>query len=667
MSQATAKEPNEHTALLGSIRTIRLDENPSAENSAREKHYSLSSLPPSTFKTLTEELKEQRLAQDAIDRHALEQQERRTLYGSLPFVAAFGMQKRETTMKKVISSASMHTLAKMIQEEEKQNFASGLEMELSADDISITVHLILAVCIAIISQFLVGYNTSVMNAPEAVVFAGHSTLSWSAAVSAFAVGGPFGSLVGGYLANVRGRRGAMLMNSWIFLVGGVGMTIAWDIVILAVARLLIGLASGIAMVVVPVYLGEIAPPTLRGTLGTCTQFAIVIGILVSNLLAFPLANAELWRGLFLVTPLLAAVQLLASPYLVESPRWLLNRNEDSVEARVTIQKLRAFRQQSDIEQEVEHYLFAAAKHKTARSSAHSTGAIWDLLRAHDVRILLVSSIVLQIAQQLSGINAVFYYSTSFFEGVISSPLLGTTLIGVVNLFATILALGLMDNTPRRLLLLLSSIGMIVSMGGITASLMGIFPRWTSLLCLGAFVMTYAVGLGPIPWLIVAEMFDAKYVATAMSLSCLVNWMCNFLVGLSFPFAQLYLQEWCFMPFCLVLMASTLFVYLYLPETQGRSVAEVYKMVTTGSGRGRRRKRGDTLTDVEERIVDMPIIDAIELLESGENAASHQHLASETPDPGTVDLKSSDQQAATAALKGEGSSNNEIKVNPCYQI
>lgn len=592
----------EHTPLLGSVRTVRMDE--SRPDYASTKHYSMSSLPPSTFRTLTEELKTAQSTMEG-DKNSQEQAERRTLYGSLPFVAAFGMQKRESTMKKVISSASMHTLAKMISDEEKQSFES---IAMDVDEISITLHLILAVAIAIISQFLVGYNTSVMNLPESIVFAGHSTLMWSLAVAALAVGGPFGSMLGGVLANQHGRRGTMIMNSWIFLSGGLLMCLAPNIYLLTLGRLVIGIACGIAMVVVPVYLGEIAPPTLRGTLGTCTQFAIVIGILASNCaVLFVKTN---WRGLFAVIPALSILQLFSSSYLVESPRWLLNKNL-TTEARVVIQKLRAFRHENEIDAEIAHYLFAAAKHKTARTSAHSAGAIWDLLNAKDVRILLVSSLVLQVAQQLSGINAVFYYSTSFFAGIIPNPQIGTIAISVVNLLATIAALNLMDNTPRRQLLLWSSGGMIASMIAITASLQGFLPAFCTFFALLLFVISFAIGLGPIPWLIVAEMFDAKYVATAMSLTCVINWLCNFLVGLSFPFFNAYLHQWCFVPFCIVLTATTVFIYFYLPETQGRSVGEVYKLVTAG------RIRTSTLQDLEEKMVEMPVIDAVELLESAE--------------------------------------------------
>jgi SP family facilitated glucose transporter-like MFS transporter 3 len=495
----------------------------------------------------------------------------------------------------------------------------------------------MAVMVSVIAQFLVGYNTSVMNAPESVVFPEHSTLMWSLAVSAFAVGGPGGSVVGGYWANTKGRKGAMDINNWIFLLGGIIMACAQNMYWLILARLIIGFASGVAMVVVPVYLGEIAPPTLRGTLGTCTQFAIVIGILASNIAAFPLATATLWRYLFMISPLLSVIQLMASKYLEESPRWLLNRDVNSLEARLAIKRLRAYRSNHEVEHEVQNYLFASARHKTARHSAHSTGAIWDLITAKDVRILLASSIVLQIAQQLSGINAVFYYSTTFFEGVIANPKVGTTLLGIVNLIATIAALKLMDNTERRTLLLYSSLGMLLSMLFIISALLEIVSKPFALIALMCFVTSFAIGLGPIPWLIVAELFDAKYVATAMSLACIVNWSCNFLVGLSFPFCNQYLGPYSFLPFFIVLLISTIYIYAYLPETHGRSVEEVYRIVTSNSkersnhgpgfglggilGQPTPRRRKNTNDEFEEKLVDMPVIQAVEMLES--YGADHQ--------------------------------------------
>lgn len=356
------------------------------------------------------------------------------------------------------------------------------------------------------------------------------------------------------------------------------------------ARLIVGFASGLASVVTPVYLGEIAPPNLRGTLGTMTQFSMVIGILASGLVAIPLATASGWRYLFAVTPLLCFLQIVVSPFLLESPRWLLSRDQRSHEARSVIKKFRGLRSDGDVETEAQHYLFALAKYKASEATGNAAGgtcsAIWELLREQRLRVLVVSALGLQVAQQLCGINAVFYYSTTFFEGVIADPLVGTNLVAFVNVVATYAALLLMDSTGRRTLLLWSAGGMLVSTALILAALTGYVAQTYALVAVMAFVSFFELGLGPVPWLIVAEMFDAKYVATAMSLACVVNWACNFLVGLLFPFMQEWLGPWSFGPFAAVLAVSYVFALTYLPETRGRSVDEIQGEVAAREKHGR---------------------------------------------------------------------------------
>ena len=129
-----------------------------------------------------------------------------------------------------------------------------IEAQLTED--VVTMPLLMAVLVAVIAQFLNGYNTSVMNAPESVVFPGHSTLEWSLAVSSFAIGAPLGCVFGGIFANVHGRRRALIVDTWIFLVGGAMMACAPTILWLVAARLVIGFASGLGTVIVPIYLGE---------------------------------------------------------------------------------------------------------------------------------------------------------------------------------------------------------------------------------------------------------------------------------------------------------------------------------------------------------------------------------------------------------------------------
>lgn len=517
---------------------------------------------------------------------------RHELYENIPFTAVFGLQKKEKSMSQAVAGyaadlevleADQIALATTKQPltskelEERRSHANMLLIdELELDTVMVTTPLIFAVFVATLSQFLVGYNTGVMNAPAAVVFPGHSTGIWSFAVAAFAVGGPFGALVAGSLADSRGRRGALLINTWTFILGGLIQTFAVDMFSIIFARFIIGFASGFSSVLVPIYLGELAPPTLRGRLGTLTQFALVLGILASDILAFPFATVSRWRFLFSVTEIIAFIQLFCATWLLESPRWLLNRDPNSKKARHIIKKLRGMRYDHEVETEVNHFLSACSAQQSSSSSTSTdpSSGVVAMFNDKSVRLLVVSCLVLQISQQLCGINAVFYYSTTFFQGVISDPLSGTTLVGAVNVVATYIALLLMDSCGRRILVLVSSGGMFLCCIFLTLTLLGYFENFVALIAVNIYVTFFEIGLGPIPWLIVAEMFNAKYVTTAMSLSCLVNWGCNFIVGLIFPFMHEYLGPYSFVPFAIIILLAFMFALIWLPETQGLTPEEL---------------------------------------------------------------------------------------------
>jgi SP family facilitated glucose transporter-like MFS transporter 3 len=263
------------------------------------------------------------------------------------------------------------------------------------------------------------FNTGVMNPPEPFVFPGHSTGQWSMAVAAFCVGGPFGSVLGGQWAASRGRRGALLIIMWLFILGGVLNAVAPSVNILSLSRGIIGLASGASSVVVPLYLGEMAPPNLRGVLGTMTQFALVIGIFAVDLVGFVFANADQWRYMFALTAVFAVLQLALTPFLLESPRWLLGRNRNSAKARFIIKKLRGFRYDEEVETEVDHFIGAAkSQHlecgdeddydgpaddlKKPKKDSAAGSVTAEMFADKKVRLLVISTLVLQAAQQLCG-------------------------------------------------------------------------------------------------------------------------------------------------------------------------------------------------------------------------------------------------------------------------
>ncbi|KAG5190730.1 solute carrier family facilitated glucose transporter member 3 [Tribonema minus] len=517
---------------------------------------------------------------------------RRALYESLPFISVYGMQYREQSIAKSLSRVSLADMGGAINEQD------ALLANVDVDEVVLTTPLMAAIMVAVMLMFLVGYNTGVMNAVEPVVFPGHSVTEWSLAVAVFAVGGPFGAVLAGKVSNLQGRSAAIKGNMWLFLAGGAALTIAPSIYWIIAGRVLVGFASGYASVIVPIYLGELAPPTLRGTLGTLTQFSMVIGILASNLLSFPLADESGWRMLLGVTAVLSLCQLMASPFIVESPRWLLSKDEYSIQASMLLKQLRGFRSDTEVQKEVDHIVQASRVQRLeGQSSAHGSGAVWDLITDPRVRLLVISFTVLHMAQQLSGINAVFYYSTSFFDGIVADPLVGTAAAGTVNVLATYAALKLMDRCGRVTLLLWSSGGMFLSCIAITASLLGIAPNYVALLGVMAFVSFFEIGLGPIPWLIVAEMFDAKYVATAMSIASQVNWAFNFVVGLGFPMLSRALGPWVFVPFAAVLAAVFLFSLLMLPETAGRTHQEIQRIINAPTA-GKFRNNGMQFVVVE---------------------------------------------------------------------
>ena len=513
---------------------------------------------------------------------------RQELYTQVPFAAVFGLQKKERSISQAFAAyaAELDVGGQLgLSEEEKITRSSRANMmildELEFDSTVVTTPLVFAIIVASASQFLVGYNTGVMNAPEKVVFQGHSTALWSLAVAAFAVGGPFGAIVGGKMADNRGRRGALLIDTWTFLLGGLLQTFAPDMYTIILSRFVIGFASGFSSVLVPIYLGELAPPTLRGMLGTLTQFAMVIGILGADLFAFQFATETGWRFLFAITPIVALTQLLCSPFLLESPRWLLSRNPESLRARYIIKRLRGLRYDHEVDVEVGNFVIGGA---AQNQEEHDQNAVLREMITHPkLRTLLLSSLVLQMAQQLCGINAVFYYSTAFFEGVVDNPLVGTTIVGAVNVVATYVALLLMDSCGRKSLILWSSGGMFISCVVIVLTLLGYFQTILALVFVNVYVTFFEIGLGPIPWLIVAEMFEGKYVAVAMSACSQLNWACNFIIGLVFPYMHKYLGAYSFFPFAIVLAITFIFAWAVLPETQGMSPQDlVAEMVRKNS-------------------------------------------------------------------------------------
>jgi len=318
---------------------------------------------------------------------------------------------------------------------------------------------------------------------------------------------------------------------------------------------------------VPMYVGEVSPSKYRGGLGVLMQLSITLGISVSQIVGLGLSTVPGWRWLVGLTTSVALLQLILMPFCVQSPRWLIMRKKEK-EAKVALARLRG----TGVEQIESEFDYIFHGQSTAAGGGHVT--VWEILTNTNFKKPLIISILLQIIQQLSGVNAVVYYSTSIFEEINpeNADIL-TVSVGLLNFALTILSVFLMDHAGRRILLMFGEIGMIITGALYTVS----FAKeigWLSIICTYLYMSTFAVGLGPIPFLILSEIFPTNVVATAASLAMPVNWLCNYLVGQFFPLMSDGLGSYAFLPFTGVLCAAFVFTFVYIPETKGKTLEHI---------------------------------------------------------------------------------------------
>eukprot|EP00468_Gymnochlora_sp_CCMP2014_P009929 CAMPEP_0167745514 /NCGR_PEP_ID=MMETSP0110_2-20121227/3191_1 /TAXON_ID=629695 /ORGANISM="Gymnochlora sp., Strain CCMP2014" /LENGTH=572 /DNA_ID=CAMNT_0007630159 /DNA_START=99 /DNA_END=1817 /DNA_ORIENTATION=+ len=499
----------------------------------------------------------------------------------VPLYAIHGMSAHVRAISRTVSRNSMASseLGEM-----------GQETDLLMKDSVIahqgcTPRLAIVVLSVLMGAINFGYNTSVLNTPEDVIRAALEDqyvddFSWAVVVSIFCMGGLIGSSLAPPLLDTIGRKRFMVVNGIVLTLVLLLEASSVSVMMMVLSRLFIGICCGGTTVVVPLYLGEIAPVRLRGSLGTLNQFAMVVGILLAQILGKPLGGDPEWRILLAVGAIFSTLQVLLGVCVVESPRWLVMNNRLE-EARETLCLLRG-----ETDDENDYITVELESMKEISEEEEKDITVSTLVRNKKLRFPFMVGVTLQLFQQWSGINAVFYYSTGFFENAqFADPYLGTVLAGLVNVLATGLAVELMDRAGRVSLLVLSSIGMTVSSLVLTASLIisayyNIELGAIEVMGVLSYVAFFEFGLGPIPWAITAELFGSAERATAMGACSAVNWVANFIVGLMFPAMNSSMGAYTFLPFALVTLIASLFSYAYVPETKGRTLAEIREAMNT---------------------------------------------------------------------------------------
>ncbi|KAG7519541.1 solute carrier family 2, facilitated glucose transporter member 1-like [Solea senegalensis] len=456
----------------------------------------------------------------------------------------------------------------------------------------VTLRLMMAVGTAVIGSLQFGYNTGVINAPQSTIesfynetwfsrFSEHIdqgtlTALWSLSVAIFSVGGMLGSFSVGLFVTRLGRKNSMFVANVLAFAAAACMgfsKLAESFEMLIAGRFIVGVYSGLSTGFVPMYVEEISPTSLRGAMGTLHQLGVVIGILMAQIFGMEsiLGNSTLWPLLLGFTLLPAVLQCVLLPFCPESPRYLLIDCNEESQARSILVKLRGTDDVSDDMQEMREECQQMKREKKV--------TILELFRSPTYRQPLFVGVMLQLSQQFSGINAVFYYSTGIFEKAgVSQPVYATIGTGVVNTVFTVVSLFVVERVGRRPLHLIGLMGMAISAVCLTIAMALLEQlRWMSYVSIAAifsFVAFFEIGPGPIPWFIIAELFSQGPRPAAIAVAGCSNWSANFLVGMGFQYVEQLFGPYVFIIFTVMLLGFFVFTYLKVPETKGRTFDEI---------------------------------------------------------------------------------------------
>ncbi len=424
--------------------------------------------------------------------------------------------------------------------------------------------------IAAIGGFLFGYDTGVISG--ALLFLKTDLHAGTGAqqmiVASVLVGAVVGAIAAGYLADAISRRWTKFIAGCIYTVGAIAAALSQSSGQLIASRFVLGLAVGTASFVAPLYIAELAPPKIRGGTVSFNQLMIVLGILAAYVADWALKGAaNNWRWMFGIAALPGAALAIGMVRLPHTPRWLIDQGRrDDAE-----QVLKRVRGTDDVADELEEI----------EDVSKQEGGIRDLL-SKDVRPMLVIGLSLAIFQQLVGVNTVIYYAPTIlgFAGVHTNQSITLALfVGVTNVVFTVFAVMLLDRVGRRKLLIGGTIGCALSL-----ATLGLFFNSKALMSHGevialvaliVFIASFAIGLGPVFWLMISEIFPLRVRGPAMSVCAVANWAFNFVVAVSFlSLTKAIGKPWTFWLYTAMAILAVIFFAMRVPETKDRTLEEI---------------------------------------------------------------------------------------------
>jgi MFS transporter, SP family, galactose:H+ symporter len=451
--------------------------------------------------------------------------------------------------------------------------------------------LLLVLAVILMAGLLFGYDQGVISgALDGIQRTFRlSPLLIEVVVSWVTLGALFGSLVAGDLADRIGRKKTVVAAGALFVVGALIQALSPSAAELVFGRLTVGLGVGVAAVAAPLYGAEMAPAAWRGRFVSAYQLAITLGIFFAYLVDARLAAKADWRLMLGASAVPGALLVLVVIGAPESPRWLMKQGRRAEAAEIV----------KRLQPGVDHRSELDAIGDALRADAHA--ASWGEVFAPTWRRPLVIALGLAVFQQVTGINAIIYYSDTIFAGVgFSTPQAQTAAttwaIGFVNVAATLIAIAFIDRFGRRPLLLIGLVGMGLSLTavGVAASLYSPHAAarastagLVTLVALVGFISSFAFSLGPVVWTVINEVFPSRIRGRAVAVATAVNWGSAFLVSeFTLSLTRAVGAPMTFWLFALCCLIAWIWIYRAVPETKGHTLEEIQQLWTAPAQPGR---------------------------------------------------------------------------------
>ncbi|GAA4829722.1 sugar porter family MFS transporter [Actinomycetospora corticicola] len=460
---------------------------------------------------------------------------------------------------------------------------------------------ILVSIVAAVGGFLFGFDSSVINGAVDALN-NQFDLTNSPLLSGFAVacallGSAVGAWFAGPVADRYGRVRVMLIAAALFAISSIGSGLAFAVWDLIIWRILAGVGIGIASVIAPAYIAEIAPAHIRGRLGSLQQMAIVLGIFVALLSDALLAGVaggaanefwlglEAWRWMFIVGIIPSAIYAILALRIPESPRYLVAKGQLEKAGEV-LHSVEGSRSMESVQRKIGE--IAESLRRDVKPSLRDLSG-----ERFGLKPIVWVGILLSVFQQFVGINVIFYYSTTLWQAVgfsESQSFLASVINGLINVISTVVAILIVDKVGRRPMLLAGSLGMTITLlvmavsfsqsmpavsesGEATVALPGAWGP-IALVAANLFVVSFAITWGPVVWVLLGEMFPNYLRAAALSVAAAAQWIANFLITVTFQSLAdvgLTLAYGLYTAFALI---SFVFVYRAVAETKGKELEEM---------------------------------------------------------------------------------------------